>query len=966
MKNNLIESAILLMLLFCGINSFAQTKVEYIEDNSVFPNPERGYFSTSTPPWPIGGVSTEDWENSISGWTPPISTSMMSENRANGISLHAMRYHIAMFRNSPLSQEFLDRIDADAEMARQSGVKLNIRFVYSWLGCRPDATKDRIVEHLGQLKDYFAKNADVIAFVEAGLVGCWGEWHDSQNGLLDNPWGFNINAKSRAILDALFLNVPSDIMINFRYPTQKMQYFHPNYIGNYENDPTPVPSSSDAYSGSNAGRAGYYCDSFRSDDSDGTWHSGDASRVKNESKYAWMEGEMDPGFGNTATNLTDHNTTRKKLKDFHWSALNLSQDFSSSTYKTNWSTDGFFTEVNKNLGYRLRLDSSSIDNTVVQGDSLHLVINLTNIGYASLYNKRNLEIILRNKTTGTKSVTIVTNENDTTTDPRYWYPGSHKLKIAVQVLTNAIPGNYDVLLNLPDRHTSIHNRPEYSIRLANNGTWEDSTGYNSLLQTITVMSSNTKVTGVVVSPKIALVDVGGTTSVSASVEPLNASNDSVYWSSSDNAIATVNSNGIVTGVAEGKAKIIAITADGEKTDTCEITSTYISLTGVAVSPKTASVDVGSKTNITVLFEPSNASNKSVLWESRNAGIAEVSADGEVTGLSVGTTKIIVTSIENNKSDSCEITVESVRVIDVTVNPAAAFVAIDATVQLTATINPVNATNKLLIWSSSNNSIAMVDEFGVVTGKSAGVDTITVTSDDNGQSDTCIVTVTVSDNGNITAVKIYPRSGWAQRIAGAKIQTSNDFTNWTDLYTITAGEIPANNTWATYNISTTVNWRYFRYLSPKGGWGNLAELEFYDKDMKITGITFGTAGSYENSGATFDKVFDGNVATFFDAPVGNGVYMGIDKDSPVSINEISKNNNDVIIFPNPGNGKLLMISGIQGNTVISITDLDGRKVFQQELDLFGSQLIKGINLKQGIYIAVIKSDNKLYTSKLIVE
>ena len=68
----------------------------------------------------------------------------------------------------------------------------------------------------------------------------------------------------------------------------------------------------------------------------------------------------------------------------------------------------------------------------------------------------------------------------------------------------------------------------------------------------------------------------------------------------------------------------------------------------------------------------------------------------------------------------------------------------------------------------------------------------------------------------------------------------------------------------------------RYRGPNGSYGNVAEIEFYRDGTKINGTGFGTAGSWQNRGATFPKALDGNVDTYFDGPTGNGNYVGIDR------------------------------------------------------------------------------------------
>jgi hypothetical protein len=71
-----------------------------------------------------------------------------------------------------------------------------------------------------------------------------------------------------------------------------------------------------------------------------------------------------------------------------------------------------------------------------------------------------------------------------------------------------------------------------------------------------------------------------------------------------------------------------------------------------------------------------------------------------------------------------------------------------------------------------------------------------------------------------------------------------------------------------------DYRYLRYRGPENSWGNVAEIEFYRDGAKVSGGAFGTPGSWYDLGNTFDKALDGNLDTFFDAPISTGAYVGI--------------------------------------------------------------------------------------------
>ncbi|MDR2064147.1 MAG: Ig-like domain-containing protein [Prevotellaceae bacterium] len=229
------------------------------------------------------------------------------------------------------------------------------------------------------------------------------------------------------------------------------------------------------------------------------------------------------------------------------------------------------------------------------------------------------------------------------------------------------------------------------------------------------------------------------------VLPSNATNKKVTWKSKDTKIATVDPAGSVTAIAEGKTSIIVTTVDNGKTDSCvvTVTSKAIPVTGVSVTPTTASVEVNKTTQITATIAPSNATNKKVTWKSSSETVATVDANGLVTGKSAGTATITVTTEDGGKTATCTVTVTaaSVPVTGVSVTPTTASIKVNATTQITATVDPSNATNKKVTWKSSSETVATVDANGLVTGKAKGTATITVTTEDGGKTATCEVTVT---------------------------------------------------------------------------------------------------------------------------------------------------------------------------------------------------------------------------------
>ena len=167
------------------------------------------------------------------------------------------------------------------------------------------------------------------------------------------------------------------------------------------------------------------------------------------------------------------------------------------------------------------------------------------------------------------------------------------------------------------------------------------------------------VTGVTIAPKTASIDVGATTQLNSTVTPSTATNKSVAYASSDEAVATVSNDGTVTGVAEGEATITVTTQDGNKSDTATVTvkKAVVNVTGVTLDKTTLSLEVGATATLNATIAPSNASYKAVSFTSSDEAIATVDNDGLVTAVAAGTADITVESLmDGSKTAVCTLTV----------------------------------------------------------------------------------------------------------------------------------------------------------------------------------------------------------------------------------------------------------------------------------------------------------------------
>ena len=238
--------------------------------------------------------------------------------------------------------------------------------------------------------------------------------------------------------------------------------------------------------------------------------------------------------------------------------------------------------------------------------------------------------------------------------------------------------------------------------------------------------------------------VGGTETLTATVSPKDAANKKVTWKSSNAAIASVDANGKVTGVAAGEATITVTTEEGGKTATCKVivSDKEIKVTGVKLNKSETSILVGDNETLTATVLPEDATNQKVTWKSDKPEIASVDANGKVTGVKAGEATITVTTEDGGKTATCKVTVSetSVAVTGVTLNKTELILDTGGSETLTATVAPADATNQKVTWKSDKPEIATVDDNGKVTAVKAGTATVTVTTRDGGKTATCRVTV----------------------------------------------------------------------------------------------------------------------------------------------------------------------------------------------------------------------------------
>ncbi|MEU8224126.1 DUF4832 domain-containing protein [Kribbella sp. NPDC048915] len=438
----------------------------YSASAEVIANPERGFYHHTETHYRADGT----------GYVPLDLTTLRNYRTQENITQILRVFYLEKFASRDvLDKQYLDLVRADFATARAAGVKVILRFAYAlpgvgWPPPTPygDAPVDRVVKHIQQLTPILRANADVIEVMQTGFIGLWGEGYytdhfsDPQDPsqVSDQNW-----ADRKAVTDALLKALPKDRMIQVRTPYMKQrQYGVPTGTEGALTD-------EQAYDGSDLARIGHHNDCFlASDDDFGTYLSDpiqlDKDFVAQDTNYLPFGGET------CAVNppRSEWDAAATEMAMLHMSYLNT--DYNKDVLGS-WGTE--IETAKQKLGYRFALTQGTFTDRARPRGQVTVDLEIRNDGWAAPYNPRGVQLVFQ----GDKRTYKV----DVPADPRHWAAGT-TTNLSWKVPAPPIPGEYKLLLNLPDPRLST--RPEYSIRLANDGTWQPTTGYNDLGQTVTV------------------------------------------------------------------------------------------------------------------------------------------------------------------------------------------------------------------------------------------------------------------------------------------------------------------------------------------------------------------------------------------------------------------------------------------------------------------------------------------------
>lgn len=474
MKKNLLnKSKLLVIVFFAHFTLLLGQSKNYTASTDIIANPERGLqkYSITSSDYATK-ANYNDLENRLS-----VATLKNWKTGADKVTVIYRYFILDNFLSKDITSIFLNNIQEDFNIIRNAGFKVIVRFSYSNKRgtTAQQPSKSQILKHISQLSTILNTNKDVIFSLQAGFIGTWGEWYytnstefGTDGSITETQW---LNRKE--VIDAMLVAAPLEIPVQVRYAGIKKKMY-----GNAQlNEQT-------AYLNTNNARIGFYNDAFLNNYGDqGTYSVGsecenpvgsaDYNYISNETKYLPMTGETN-GL-NVCNNgyRTKGENVLNELNLTNWTTIN--RDFFLPFWNEVISV-GNYEEILKKIGYRFVLNTSEI---VPTNSGFNLNLNISNTGYARPFKKRNVYLVFINTTTGEVIKELIN------TDIRTW---ESSVSIS-QDFNLGLTGTFNLYLWMPDVDADLELKSDYSIRLANEDLWDSETGYNSLLQTVTLGST---------------------------------------------------------------------------------------------------------------------------------------------------------------------------------------------------------------------------------------------------------------------------------------------------------------------------------------------------------------------------------------------------------------------------------------------------------------------------------------------
>jgi hypothetical protein len=384
-----------------------------------------------------------------------------------GYRLLKCHVNLVAFRTTAISGAFLSSLQTQLNLIRSAGMKCILDFTYNQDSSGLDATAAQIASHLGQLKTTLYANADVIPYLKAGFIGAWGEWHSSTSG---NSCGYNPNggvppcpntsvaANRVTVRDALLLNVHPLTAVQFRYPSDVMDWY-----------PTPL-ATAQAYNGSAQARTGHGNDCMLSNQDSGTWGdsgSGGASYTGAQKMSYVDTTTLNVPYGGETTDgcaAPLKLTCNEAFTDFarwHLSWLMTTAN-SMNSFRTAWAAGGCTNKIANLMGYRIEYRTLIHQGSANRGESITATLTLRNVGWSRVHRPFRVQLVMT--MAGQPSIICPARVDLRSLPPQA--TAYSTIAIPCTIPANAVVGVRQVHLRIPDIWPNTQSNAAFAIRPA--------------------------------------------------------------------------------------------------------------------------------------------------------------------------------------------------------------------------------------------------------------------------------------------------------------------------------------------------------------------------------------------------------------------------------------------------------------------------------------------------------------------
>lgn len=440
----------------------------YQVDEGVVANPERGFYHHTETHYFADG----------SGYQP-LDVAVLRGFRDEGVTQVIRVFYLEKFVDTDaLDPAWLALVAADFEAARSAGVSVIVRFAYAKGGAWPysppygDAPPARAVLHIAQLGPVLRASSDVIATIQSGFVGLWGEGYFTDHYSADpNDPGHvtEANWADRGAIVRALLDAAPRLTVQVRTMQMKQKIFGTT------SGTGGALSKTEAFTGSDISRVGHHNDCFLAAPDDwGTFLTDplslDQDYLAQDTRYAPMGGET----CNVNPPRSEWPTASVEMAAYHYSYLNA--DYHRGVLES-WGEGEQIAQ--RKLGYRLSLKQAELATMATRHRSFPISVEIDNSGWAAPYNQRRVLLVMESDS-GIYQVPLAN-------DPREWAAGT-TATITASVCAAVPAGDYRLHLWLPSAHERTRTNPDYAIRLANWQTWVADSGWNDLQHSVRVTS----------------------------------------------------------------------------------------------------------------------------------------------------------------------------------------------------------------------------------------------------------------------------------------------------------------------------------------------------------------------------------------------------------------------------------------------------------------------------------------------